>query len=621
MSGFEVDGFTQMTLLRRGGFASVYRGTEISSGEVFAFKVLDRVGEIEESRFRRERESYERLASHPNIVRVLGGGREPGGAPYLMMEYLPGGALDEIVASQGKLSAEDAAWVGDRMLAALDFAHKQGVLHRDVKPSNILLGLGTVKLGDFGVAKFQDATQTTVSAVASTLSFAAPEVLRGEAATASSDLYSLGATLHNIVTGRALAGSWQATLADAINHTHHEIDMSGVPERLVGVLHHLLNANSSFRPNSAAEARAELAPIVPLQPSETLLRHINATASPQMASPTSAGSVEDDYRTVISQRPRHDSPETVTIEKRGRPKILQIASAVILGLLAVAGAILLSRYLATEPTTTTTTGNVSAAGTASSPASTTAGTIPASSGTAGGSQGGGSGGDPGGGGGDPGGGNAGGGGDPSGGGNPPSADLVPKDVIGRAVTAAKAFLLSKNIASEVRTKVSSADKVGVVLEVIPAEGDPIPDNRTVTLIVGEGAAVSGDVILATDRVACTFSATPLASDSVAVFIPIVLQNPSSSDLGGLVTLGVTGDNNVAAAFAFPVNTTASVRITMEADRTRARFINITASPGVGVPDSDTTNNRVRIDFTLPKLVPPLPLTVTNARLDCTATIQ
>ncbi|WP_026553897.1 serine/threonine protein kinase [Arthrobacter sp. 35W] len=280
MSEFELIGFSRMRLLHRGDFASVYCATDLATGEVLAFKVLDHVGELEASRFRRERSSYELLSTHPNIVNVAGVGRQPTGTSYVVMEYFPGGGLDNVLATAGALGADDAAWVGAKMLDALEFAHSYGVVHGDVKPSNILVGLGAIKLGDFGMAKLYEAaprfdgTEVVAPDAPAAPAFGAPEVVRGEPATAASDLYSLGATLYNLATGR-LAGSAGSDAAAGVGPGG--TDWALVPERLQAVLRHLLDPEPSLRPGSAAEALAELAPLVPERPSERFLGHLNAT--------------------------------------------------------------------------------------------------------------------------------------------------------------------------------------------------------------------------------------------------------------------------------------------------------------------------------------------------------
>lgn len=581
MSGFAVSGFSNIRLLRRGGFATVYSATDDNSGQVFAFKVLDRIGEIEESRFRRERESYERLASHPNIVGVVGGGRAPDGSPYLVMEYLPGGSLDDVVAAEGKMSADDTAWVADRILSALSFAHQHGVLHRDVKPSNVLLGLGTVKLGDFGVAKFQDVTQTTVSAVASTLSFAAPEVLRGEPATVASDLYSLGATLHNLVTGRSPTGSWQSTLADAVTRKPHDIDMSGVPEQMVSFLRHLLSSDSSLRPRTAAEARSELAPLVPENPSEMLMRYVEAT--PDSASPY-VGASDGQYPTIV-----REPEQTVELAQvaGNTPSRWATSSRIIAGVLVClvlgGGAIAASQLFPVgNPSGTPTSTTLSSESPSPSPSDPTPPGPPPPNPT------------------------------------PPSPtapntktpapqELVPGGVVGAPVLEAQKLLKGKSISYDITQRLVPANSpsIGTVVEVRPAEGSPLPSDRMVHLVVAEAQKLTSDLVLSTTNVSCVLKVSP-GTDTVTIGVQVGFQDAGVGGTTGRFSVVASGSGASQSLILEPNASRAIFNLAIEAPKEAAsKTVDVRATPLTGVPDSDPTDNAIRINFIL---ISPQPLT-------------
>ncbi len=151
---------------------------------------------------------------HPHAITVFDV-VDHGGEPWLVMEYLPSRSLAEALAADGPLSARDAAAVGHQVAAALTAAHAAGIVHRDVKPGNVLLGTdGVVKVTDFGISRAVDeATITSTGMMAGTPAYLAPEVARGTAADFRSDVYSLGSTLYAAVEGEPPFGSGENALA------------------------------------------------------------------------------------------------------------------------------------------------------------------------------------------------------------------------------------------------------------------------------------------------------------------------------------------------------------------------------------------------------------------------
>lgn len=157
------------------------------------------------ARFSREGRTAARL-SHPNIVQVYDAGEdefEGHEASYIVMEYLPGGDLKDLVDEHGPMPPDRLAKLGTEVAAGLAHAHERGVIHRDIKPHNILLDdLGRPKLTDFGIARALDATHATrTGSFLGTALYASPEQLQGETVTPKSDVYSLGATLFQAATG------------------------------------------------------------------------------------------------------------------------------------------------------------------------------------------------------------------------------------------------------------------------------------------------------------------------------------------------------------------------------------------------------------------------------------
>ena len=164
----------------------------------------DQLRPEERERVEREAQALGRLGDHPNIVTIHDVG-EDGGQPYIVAEYMPGGDLDRVLASapDHRLPAARVIEVGIALARALEHAHEQRIVHRDVKPSNIWLAAdGSVRLGDFGIAHADDHTRGTEDGTTlGTVQYLAPEIAVGKPADALSDLYALGCVLYELVTG------------------------------------------------------------------------------------------------------------------------------------------------------------------------------------------------------------------------------------------------------------------------------------------------------------------------------------------------------------------------------------------------------------------------------------
>ncbi len=189
--------------LGRGGMASVYLAHDEALGRRVAVKVLEAEGDGENRRrFLREAKLAARLA-HPNVVAVFDAG-EHDGTPYIVMEYVEGESLAELVARRGRLPPEEVARLAREACAGLQHAHDSGLVHRDVKPHNLLVRKdGTLKISDFGIARAADVTRiTTAGTIVGTAAYLAPEVTAGEEASRAADIYGLGASLYEALTGR-----------------------------------------------------------------------------------------------------------------------------------------------------------------------------------------------------------------------------------------------------------------------------------------------------------------------------------------------------------------------------------------------------------------------------------
>ena len=200
-----IPGVSGLVEIGRGGFGIVYRGIESSFQRDVAVKVLPAaVDETTRSRFDRERLATGTLSGHPNIVTVFRGGFTAGDQPFLVMEFLPGGSLGDRLKTSGALPWTEVADIGVKLAGALETAHRAGVLHRDIKPGNVFQsGLGEPKLGDFGIARLQGGTETRSSAVTASIVHAPPEVISGQRPDHRSDIYALGSSLYELLSGRA----------------------------------------------------------------------------------------------------------------------------------------------------------------------------------------------------------------------------------------------------------------------------------------------------------------------------------------------------------------------------------------------------------------------------------
>ena len=209
--------------LGSGGMSNVYKATDLILERTVAVKVLaEHLSDDERfvARFRREALAVAKLI-HPNIVQVYDTGVDDG-RHYIVMEYVEGRSGAQILQRQGPIGPETAAEVGVQACAGLDYAHRRGIIHRDVKPGNLMIvggpvggGEMTVKLTDFGIARALEQTRITqVGSVVGTAAYLAPEQVRGEEATPATDVYALGVVLYQFLTGRLpYEGSTLAELA------------------------------------------------------------------------------------------------------------------------------------------------------------------------------------------------------------------------------------------------------------------------------------------------------------------------------------------------------------------------------------------------------------------------
>jgi predicted ATPase len=256
-------GFADADEVGRGGFGIVFRCRQTALDRVVAVKVLTTQMDEDRERFLREQRAMGRLTGHPNVVGVLEVGQTEGGCPYLVMQYHQRGSLEARIRRLGRLPVEEVLHIGVKIAGALAAAHRREILHRDVKPANILLtDYGEPALADFGIAHFVGGFETATGTFTGSPAFAAPEVLSGEAPSAASDVYELGATLFAALTGHAAyeRKSGEQVVAQFLRIATEpvpDLQDSGIPADVSAVVEKAMSRDAWERP-SAADLAEEL---------------------------------------------------------------------------------------------------------------------------------------------------------------------------------------------------------------------------------------------------------------------------------------------------------------------------------------------------------------------------
>ncbi|HYS78089.1 MAG TPA: serine/threonine-protein kinase, partial [Candidatus Dormibacteraeota bacterium] len=209
--GSRIGRYTIVETLGQGGMGKVYLARDPVIGRNVALKVITIRPDLSEEEAGQYRERFLREAQaagaliHPNIVAVHDIGQDASsGSPYIVMEHVPGQDLKKVILSRAPLPAADAVGVVVQIAAALDYAHRRGIVHRDIKPANVLItAQGRVKITDFGVARLPGSDLTRSDQFVGSPGFMSPEQLKGAPVDGRADLFSLGVIFYQLLTGKA----------------------------------------------------------------------------------------------------------------------------------------------------------------------------------------------------------------------------------------------------------------------------------------------------------------------------------------------------------------------------------------------------------------------------------
>ena len=351
MNGHLVGGRYELgEMLGRGGMAEVRKGTDSRLGRVVAVKRLrtDLASDATfQARFRREAQSSASL-NHPAIVAVYDTGEETASdgsgvaQPYIVMEYVAGRTLRDIVREGRKILPERALEITSGVLSALDYSHRAGIIHRDIKPGNVMLTpSGDVKVMDFGIARaISDAssTMTQTAAVVGTAQYLSPEQARGETVDSRSDVYSAGCLLYELLTGRPpfvgdspVAVAYQHVREPASPPSDHDTEL---PEAIDAIVMKALAKRVEDRYQSAAAMRSDIERYLAGRPVHAVV----PPAPPTTTIPSSAA--------TLGGPPRADDEDEDDSRSR---KVLFVLLGLLLLALIAAGAFLLPQLFESPP--------------------------------------------------------------------------------------------------------------------------------------------------------------------------------------------------------------------------------------------------------------------------------
>ncbi|MFO8192682.1 MAG: Stk1 family PASTA domain-containing Ser/Thr kinase [Bacillota bacterium] len=325
--------------IAEGGMARVYRGRDLLLKRTIAVKVLkdQMTGDAAFiRRFEREAQSAAAL-SHPHIVNIYDVGEE-NGIYFMVMEYVDGRNLKDYIREKGRLPVEEAMHIASQIAEALEEAHAAGMVHRDIKPQNILFSRdGKIKVTDFGIAIAGDGVTVTVGdQIVGSVQYISPEQARGGIAIKQSDLYSLGIVLYEMVTSK-VPFTGESPVALAMKHVQEEIVpprrlVPGIPRELEQIILKAVQKDTAERYTSASEFLEDL-------------RIVGRKESPKIA-PARAFTGGNDHDDDFIMRPSHKRSKSVLLNMRILRKLVKpLLALIVMGLLVFTAWFYIENYL------------------------------------------------------------------------------------------------------------------------------------------------------------------------------------------------------------------------------------------------------------------------------------
>jgi serine/threonine-protein kinase len=322
-----------------GGMADVYKAEDLVLGRIVALKILHKQFASDEGfleRFRREARAAAKL-NHPNIVSIFDVGEE-NGIHFIVMEYVKGMTLKKVIQKDAPMSTEKVVHVAMQIAKAMEFAHMHEIIHRDIKPQNVILtDNGEIKVTDFGIARAgSTSTMTRTGAILGTAHYISPEQAQGSIVGPTTDIYSLGVVMYEMATGE-LPFRGENPVAVALKHINDtplppRHVFNGVPDSLEAVILKAMSKKPSDRYRSGEALRNDLKRVIEGLPVKVV-----------GSVPMSSDDPSDMTRTMAAQAPRPAS------RKQRKPKKGLIAAIIIIVLLALAGGAALAYTLLKTP--------------------------------------------------------------------------------------------------------------------------------------------------------------------------------------------------------------------------------------------------------------------------------